>query len=295
LKPTTLVQQLSRHEQLNFLLTNRIPRRWATLFMGWFSRIRHPLVRRVSMYIWQLFSGDLRLHEARESHFASMHECFIRQLRPDARPVDPAPEVLISPCDGIVGACGPIHGTQVFQAKGYPYSLEELLGDKALARRYQNGAFVTIRIKASMYHRFHAPETCHLNEVRYISGDTWNVNPIALKRVEKLFCRNERAVLELDLTNDGADAPPVRLLLVAVAAILVASIRLHALPTPLNLRYRGPNRLPCDASYQRGEEMGYFEHGSTILAFAPPELRLHPDLKEGQEIWMGRPLFSRNM
>ena len=128
MKPTTLVQQLSRHEQLNFLLTNRIPRRWATLFMGWFSRIRQPLVRRLSMYLWQLFSGDLRLHEARESHFESMHHCFIRR----------------------------------------------------------------------------------------------------------------------------------------------------------------------DARYQRGEEMGYFEHGSTILVFAGPGLQVHPDIKEGEEIQMGQPLLLRD-
>lgn len=289
----TAVRKLSRHEQLNFLLTNRIPRRCATLFMGWFSHVRQPLIRRLSIYLWQLFAGDLQLHEARECHFDSMHDCFIRRLKPDARPIDTAPRVVVSPCDGVVGTFGPIRGTRVYQAKGYPYELEELLGDEELSGRYQNGVFATLRIKACMYHRFHAPDACRLRVVHYMSGDTWNVNPITLKRLEKLFCRNERAVLELDLKDAGQEASDTRLLLVPVAAIMVASIRLHALPTPLNLRYAGRNRIPCDACYQRGEEMGYFEQGSTMLVFAPPGLKLHPDLYEGREIRMGQPLLLR--
>ncbi len=287
------VRTLSRHERLNFLLTNRIPRRWVTLFMGWFSRIRHPLVRRPSMYLWQLFAGDLHLEEALESRFDSMHDCFIRRLRPQARPVDPDPDVVVSPCDGVVGASGNMEDTRVFQAKGYPYELDELLGDAALARQYRNGVFVTLRLKASMYHRFHAPDTCRLRKVHYLSGDTWNVNPIALKRIERLFCRNERAVLELDLCASGDGDRSLPLLLVPVAAILVASIRLHALDEPLTLRHGGVSRTPCDARYERGAEMGYFEQGSTILVFAPPGTRLHPSVREGHEIHMGQPLLLR--
>ena len=285
------IRTLSRHERLNFLLTNRIPRRWATLFMGRFSRIRHPLIRRPSMYLWQLFAGDLHLEEARESRFDSMHDCFIRHLKPQARPIDPNPSVVVSPCDGVIGATGNIEETRVFQAKGYPYELEELLGDAALARHYRNGVFVTLRLRASMYHRFHAPDTCRLRGVHYLSGDTWNVNPIALKRVERLFCRNERAVLELDLADSGHGTLP--LLLVPVAAILVASIRLHALPEPQTLQHRGRNHFPCDARYERGAEMGWFEQGSTILVFAPAGARLYPSVREGQEIRMGQPLLQR--
>lgn len=291
--PRTLLHHLSRWERLNFLLTNRIPRRWATLLMGRFSRIRQPLVKRVSIGIWQFFAGDLRLEEARKTEFESMHDCFIRALRPGARPVDTDGTALVSPCDGIVGAMGRIDETQVFQAKGYPYDLAELLGDETLARRFRNGSFLTLRITASMYHRFHAPEACQLREVRYISGDTWNVNPVALKRVEKLFCRNERAVLELQLPPTEPGGESTTILLVPVAAILVASIRLHALGYPLNLRYRGTNRIPCDAHYERGEEMGYFEQGSTIIMITGPELALNPELEQGRTLRMGARVFNR--
>lgn len=292
MKTTRVLQQLSRQERLNFLLTNRIPRRWATLFMGRFSRIEQPWIRKLSMALWQTFAGDLQLHEAQKRQFTSMHDCFVRQLCPDARPINQGPALLVSPCDGIVGACGAIRNTEVFQAKGFPYSLGELLADDALAERYRNGTFITLRLKANMYHRFHAPQSCLLQQVRYISGDTWNVNPIALKRIDRLYCRNERAVLELQLAPRNQGDEPQPLLMVAVAAILVASIRLHALPAPLDLRYRGPNLLPCQAQYQRGEEMGYFEQGSTMLVFAPAGLTLYPGICQGQQVRMGEALLT---
>jgi phosphatidylserine decarboxylase len=125
-----------------------------------------------------------------------------------------------------------------------------------------------------------------VREVIYISGDTWNVNPIALRRVERLFCRNERAVLDLELTSSRES-----LALVPVAAILVASIRLVFLPEPLTLEYRGPNRIECDRAFAKGEEMGYFEHGSTIIVFGTRGFELQPTIAEGATIRMGQALL----
>ena len=274
-------------EQLNFLLTNRLPRRWLTLFMGWFSRIDSPALTRVAIAIWQLFSEDLRLQDARTSRFRSLQECFTRQLKPGLRPVDTRPDVVSSPCDAIVGACGRIQGHQLFQAKGFPYSLGELIPEPALAARYRNGWFVTLRLKSSMYHRFHAPVDCRVRRVNYVSGDTWNVNPIALKKVEKLFCKNERAVLDLEFGQ-----PDHSLTLVPVAAILVASMKFHFLPEPLNLKYRGPNLIPCDAKLKKGDEMGYFQHGSTILVFASEQYHLYPGISEGHFVKTGEALLK---
>ena len=186
--------RLLEQEDINFLLTNRIPRRLATQFMGWFSRIEQPLVRDVSIAVWRLFS-DLDLQEAKQTQFRSMHDCFTRELKTGARPIDGRPDILVSPCDAIVGACGSIAGTELYQAKGFPYSLDDLLGDRDLVAAHRNGCYATLRLTSSMYHRFHAPHDCRIEQVIYISGDTWNVNPIALKRVERLFCRNERAVV----------------------------------------------------------------------------------------------------
>jgi phosphatidylserine decarboxylase len=272
-------------EDINFLLTNRVPRRLLTQFIGWWSRIEQPLIRDLSIGLWRLFS-DLDLSEAKKTQFRSMHDCFVRELKEGARPVDRRPDILVSPCDAIVGACGAIAGTEVLQAKGFPYPLGDLLCDPALVEAHRNGRYVTLRLTSSMYHRFHAPHDGRLEEVIYVSGDTWNVNPIALKRVERLFCKNERAVLRMRL---GAGGYPVTL--VPVAAILVASIRLHCLDLPLNLHHRGRNVMPCDARFSKGDELGWFEHGSTIIVFVPDGFALCDQVREGAAIRVGEPLM----
>jgi phosphatidylserine decarboxylase len=281
----SLLARVSQQENLNFVLTNRIPRRLATQFLGWFSKIEQPLVRDLSIGVWRLFS-DLDLSEAKKSHFKSMHDCFTRELREDARPIDSDPDVLVSPCDAIVGACGPVAGTKVLQVKGFPYALEELFGGPELDEVYRDGQYATLRLTSSMYHRFHAPHDCRIEQVTYISGDTWNVNPIALKRVDKLFCKNERALIRTRLAATGH---PV--MLVPVAAILVASIRLHFLDVLLNLKHRGPNVIACDVAARKGEELGWFEHGSTIIVFAPAGFTLCAGIEEGATVRMGRPLM----
>lgn len=270
-------------ESLSFLVTNRIPRRALTFFMGWFSKLEQPWVARPSLFLWKSFA-DLRLDEARKTRFASLHDCFVRELKPGTRPADPDPAVLASPCDAIVGASGQIDGTRVFQAKGFPYTLEELVHDPGLAGAFRGGTYATLRITSSMYHRFHAPHDCRVERVTYFAGDAWNVHPPALKRVEKLFCRNERAVLRTRLEPSGQ-----RVLLVPVAAVLVASIRLHFLDVRMHLRYRGPNVMPCDAPLGKGDEMGWFEHGSTILVFAPRGFSLL--VQEGARVRAGEALM----
>jgi phosphatidylserine decarboxylase len=279
---------IAQQEDLNFLLTNRIPRRWLTQFLGWYSKIEQPLVRDFSLRVWRLFS-DLDLSEARKTHFKSLHDCFTRELREGARPLDTSPTTLISPCDAIVGAHGTITDGSLLQAKGFPYTLESLLAaDRELVSLYRSGgSYVTLRLTSSMYHRFHAPYDCHIEQVTYICGDTWNVNPIALQRVEQLFCKNERAAIRCRLEPSG-----LLVTLVPVAAILVASIRLHFLDVLLHLKYKGPNLIPCDARYAKGAELGWFEHGSTIIVLAPPGVRLGEHLRDGQRIKMGQPLLT---
>ena len=281
------VRALSQQEQLNFLLTNRIPRRLLTRFMGWFSKIENPVLTALSISVWKLFADDLDLSEAKKSHFNSLHDCFIRELKPGARTIDRDESVVISPCDAIVGQCGRIEGTRVYQAKGFPYELSDLIPDKELQQKYRDGVYVTLRLKSSMYHRFHAPLNSRVEQVTYISGDTWNVNPIALKRVEKLYCRNERAVMQLH-TDDANKS----ITLVPVAAILVASMKFDCLQTDLDLKYVGPNQLYCDVQYRRGDELGYFQHGSTIILFATDHYELQRGITTGQRIQMGQALLT---
>jgi phosphatidylserine decarboxylase len=282
-----LIDRIARQEDINFLLTNRIPRRWLTLLMGRLSRIENRWLCLVGLKLWRLFS-DLDLREAKRTDFASLHECFTRELKDGVRPIDADPTLLTSPCDTLVGACGRVIDGMVLQAKGFPYPLLDLLADPELVRYYRGGQFATLRLTSSMYHRFHAPYDCIVERIDYVSGDTWNVNPIALRRIEKLFCKNERAVIRCCLPSGDL------VTLVPVAAILVASIGFKFIDARLHLRYRGPNRIPCDARLRKGDEMGWFEHGSTIIVFAPRGVSLHEGVQEGALLNMGRPLMRIN-
>src|SRR6202012_759941 len=126
---------------------------------------------------WKLFS-DLDLSEAKKTEFRSLHDCFTRELKPGLRPVDLDPAITVSPSDGIIGAFGTIRDGELYQIKGAPYSLSDLVADPALVAAHRNGKFVTLRLTSSMYHRFHAPHDAHVEHVTLIHGDTWNVNPI---------------------------------------------------------------------------------------------------------------------
>ncbi len=275
-------QRLGALGYLNLILTNAWPRRRLSRLMARFSRIRQPLVRDLSIALWRRF-GDLDLTDAKKSHFDSVHDCFTRELREGARPIDPDPAVLASPCDAIVGAGGVILGNDLIQAKGLVYGLDELLCDPGLARRFAGGCYATLRLTAGMYHRFHAPHDCAVQRVAYVPGDAFNVNPPAVARIPRLFCRNERAVLHCRL-HDGAP-----LALVPVAAILVAGIRLRfaELPPP------GALTIDCAVPLAKGEEMGWFEHGSTILLFAPPGFELCPGIAPGRRVRVGERLMRR--
>jgi phosphatidylserine decarboxylase len=281
-----LITALTEQENVNFLLTNRIPRAAVTRFMGWFSKIENPAVCAASIALWRLFS-DLDLSEAKKTEFKSLHDCFTRELKEGLRPFDPDPAIVTSPSDAIIGAHGAIEDTELFQIKGANYSLVDLLGDDRLVETHRNGRFVTLRLTSSMYHRFHAPADFRIERVTFISGDVWNVNPIALKRVEKLFCKNERAVIKTRLASGEA------LTIVPVAAILVASLRLHCIDRTLNAQTRGPTVYPCEVSVQKGDELGWFEHGSTIIVLTPDRFEFCSDVREGAHIKAGQPLLRK--
>ena len=135
--------QLLLQEDLNFLLTNRVPRQAITQLMGRFSKIRNPWICRLSIAIWRLFT-DLDLSEAKKKSFDSLHDCFTRELVDGARSLDDNPRVLSSPCDGIVGASGSVRSGEIYQSKGFPYRIEDLFGDPAQAAAFMNGTYVTL-------------------------------------------------------------------------------------------------------------------------------------------------------
>jgi phosphatidylserine decarboxylase len=165
------------------------------------------------------------------------------------------------------------------------YALADLLDDAAQAAALEGGRYVTLRLTSAMYHRFHAPYGCRVVGVRHIFGDRWNVNPPTLRRVRRLFCRNERVVVRTVLPGGEG------VTLVAVAAILVSGIRLGFLRLEAGRGGAVRRSYACDAGLAKGEEMGWFEHGSTIIVLAPAGAAMADGLREGDRLRMGQPLL----
>jgi phosphatidylserine decarboxylase len=280
-----VIARVAGGDRVNFLITNGFPRRLATGFMGWFARIEQPLVRDVSLGLWRMFS-DLDLSDAADGRFSSLHACFTRRLRDGARPFAADPGIVASPCDGIVGACGTVTDGSVLQVKGLPYRLAELFDDEAHALDMEGGIFVTLRLTPAMYHRFHAPHDCEVTAVTHIFGEVWNVNPPTLRRVRNLYCRNERAVVRTTLRTSHHAVT-----LVPVAAVLVAGIRLSFLAMPEGKARQTRWSTACHALLGKGDEMGWFEHGSTIVVVVPKGFSLCPGITEGSIIRAGDPLL----
>ncbi len=278
------IAKLTDIESVNYALTNWLPRRSATRAMGWLSKVEQPLVARGLIAVWRTFC-DVDLSDAAEAKWPSLHAAFIRRLRPGARTFRAQAHQLSAPSDGIIVASGRIDGDSIIQAKGRRYSIAELTGGEGTA--YIGGSFVTLRLTAGMYHRFHAPQDAVVERVRYFPGDCFNVNPPALKRVDRLYCRNERATVRMRM----GDGTPV--LLVPVAAILVAAIRLTFLDTVKLLRERADPIVTLATPVAQGHEMGWFEHGSTIVMLVPAPFAVGIGVATGDRVRAGDVLFDR--
>jgi phosphatidylserine decarboxylase len=201
--------------------------------------------------------------------FESLQAFFTRRLRDGVRPIDPASDAVVSPCDGSWGAAGRITRGQLLQVKGRPYDLSALLGASAAARRYEGGAFATFYLSPRDYHRFHAPCAARVRRATYLPGALWPVNRIGVEGIEGLFAVNERLCAFMAVA--GADED---LCLVAVGASMVGKVRLTFDDLTTNRRRAVAETRAYGAgiALAKGEEWGRFEFGSTIVLVAAPDL-----------------------
>jgi len=211
---------------------------------------------------------------------------FTRALRADARPMPSAPEAIACPVDGAVSASGICDQGRLIQAKDRRYSLADLLGDMEMARELEGGAFVTLYLAPYNYHRIHMPTDGRLTHMLYHPGRLFSVNAATVKSVPRLFSRNERVVCRFD-------TPAGPLAMVLVGALNVGSIETVWAGEVAPARPRRPSgtTYPESPVLRRGQEMGRFNMGSTvILVFAPGRARLSDDLAPGVPVRVGRAL-----
>lgn len=199
--------------------------------------------------------------------YPSLGDFFARKLRDGARRIDGGPRAVISPCDGRIAARGVADEGELVQAKGRSYALAELLADDALAARLTGGAYVTIYLSPRDYHRVHAPVDARLVRYEYVPGTLWPVNAWATQRRDALLARNERVVIHLTSDTLGDFA------LVMVGAAGVGNIRLVHAPDSATLRGAREHRtidVPPGTRVARGDELGAFRLGSTVVMVFPP-------------------------
>jgi phosphatidylserine decarboxylase len=217
--------------------------------------------------------------------YESFNAFFTRELRPGARPLAPDAHALVSPVDGTVSQLGAINAGALLQAKGMQYTCEGLLADVPAASRYLGGSFACLYLAPYNYHRIHMPCDGVLRATRYVPGHLFSVNAATARTVPDLFARNERVVCDFD-TDDGP------LCLVLVGALFVGSIETvyagEINPPPA----RGGKVQVIEAgtgrTFKRGEELGRFNMGSTVIVLTGAAAKYAPRVEPGEPVRLGQ-------
>lgn len=242
-------------KDLFITLQKVVPHHKLSRFTAMFAQSRNPLVKTPLIRVFSAVYG-VNLQEAlysRPADYASFNDFFTRPLKPGARPLADPGEHVLCPVDGAVSQLGDIHQDRIFQAKGFDYTLSDLLGHSPHAGDFEGGTFATIYLAPRDYHRIHMPCLGTPIESLYLPGDLYSVNPTTAQRVPRLFARNERL-------SAIFDTPHGKMALVLVGAMIVAGI-----DTVWGQNSRRRQAQLPDQPLQAGQEMGRFYLGSTIV------------------------------
>ncbi|MFK8053094.1 MAG: archaetidylserine decarboxylase [Woeseiaceae bacterium] len=268
-----------------------LPQHALTRGVGWFmSRESDWLKNTQIKALCRLF--DINTEEAAKpvpEGYANLNEFFTRELKPGARDLSATPDdALMSPCDGAISECGRIENGSLIQAKGFRYSVAELLQDDGLAPYFDGGLFMTIYLAPYDYHRVHFPVAGTIERERHIPGKLFSVNGATAAAVPRLFARNERR--EFIIGNETSKTA-----LVMVGALNVGSISTPWETSPLVAGSKDDvTTLPAvDNDFQRGDLLGWFNMGSTVILLLPKsETSWRDDLKAGDKVRLGQPLTA---
>lgn len=245
------------------VLQRLLPQHGLSRCLGAFAASENGTVKRVLINAFRsAYRIDMTEFEGDSAEdYTSFNAFFTRRLHADSRPMPDDPGLVVSPADGTVSQAGTVTDGCLMQAKGREYSVAELLGDAGFAASLGNGSFVTIYLAPHNYHRFHAPWAGRLLETIEIPGRLFSVNDVTERHVDRLFARNERLVLRI-----GASFGEYAMVL--VGAMIVASIRV-SWPGPRSPYRRRTSRSPQGVVFERGDEVGAFLLGSTVIVLFP--------------------------
>ena len=268
-----------------------LPKRLLTLLAGLFASSR---LGRLTTWVIRRFVDRYRVNMGEAANpditsYASFNDFFTRALKPGARPLATAD--LICPVDGAISQFGPILKNQIFQAKGHAYSTTALVGgDATAAARFDNGHFATLYLSPRDYHRIHMPCAGELTRMVHVPGDLFSVNPTTARGVPGLFARNERVVCFFEST----DGPFVLVLVGATIVGSMATVWHGQVNPPRPGTLRQWDYAPGQVSLQKGEEMGRFLLGSTVVMLFPQgPLQFNPQWAPARPIQLGEAMAQR--
>lgn len=270
------LQYLLPHHLLTWII-----HRLARIKIVWFKNI---MIRGIASHFGVNWSEALHQSPDDYMHFNAF---FTRQLKHGARPLVKDEQALLCPVDGAISSFGKIRDTQIFQAKGHGFSCAALLANEGEAEKYKNGEYITIYLSPKDYHRIHMAVSGELQSMSHVPGRLFSVAPYTVDAIPHLFARNERSVHHFD-TDLGPHA------LVLVGAMLVASMETvwHGLINPPRAKkLRHFAYQPGEVMLKRGEEMGRFNMGSTVVLLFPENTVVwKADLQPGKVVKMGESL-----
>ncbi len=271
-----------------------MPKTLISQFCGWLATKTIP--KFIFLPLLSLFCHiyNVQMHEATYdlSAYRTFNQFFIRTLKPSARIISPGQNTIISPVDGTVLNYGRIRNGTLIQVKNYQYSLQALLGDHPLSKKFLHGSWVTIYLAPGDYHRIHFPITGNVLGYIYKYGNLFPVNTFAVHKVDQLFAQNERLITFLQSSK-------ALLAVVKVGAMIVGKIKI----TYDSIQYPEKSRLQHNQTstmytspipIQKGDELGHFELGSTVIILMENDRATIVLNEESQPIKMGQAIATLN-
>ena len=223
--------------------------------------------------------------------YESLNAFFTRALKPGARPLADDEDDWVCPVDGTVSQAGRINDGRIFQAKGHEYTLLELLGgDDAMADLFKQGRFATLYLSPRDYHRIHMPTAADLASMTYVPGRLFSVAEFTVRAIPRLFARNERVVCRFDTARG-----PMVMVLVGAINVSATETAWHGLVTTNGGRIKKYSYKHGEVSLERGEEMGRFNLGSTVILITTDQFELSPAIQAGAAVQMGMPVGRANI
>ena len=270
-----------------------LPRKRLSRMMGRLANLRGPpsLVQRAVDTFVRVYGVDLSEAVVPAGGYSSFDAFFTRRLRLGARPIEASPDALVCPADGCLLDAGPIDAGATFRIKGRLYDAGELVGDPSDAEAFDRGHFAVVYLAPPDYHRVHAPVTGRVIAMRHVDGTLYPVNSIGIEHVPRLFAANERVVVRQRAERFGD-----------VATVLVGAIGVGRIGLAFDSLLTNTGRSGGVRTYdgdgpllERGDELGAFHLGSTVIVLVAPGAELRLAIDVGGRTHVGRALFVRGV